>query len=55
MGMGLLSGMLSPYTPDMTLVTGTFVGCGQEENALEVVISLRQVPLILILSCLVQS
>lgn len=51
MGMGLLSGMLSPYTPDATLVTGTFVGCGQEENALEVVISLRQVPLILFFSC----
>ncbi|EJD04353.1 uncharacterized protein FOMMEDRAFT_167557 [Fomitiporia mediterranea MF3/22] len=42
-GMGLLSGILSPYMPDTTMVNGTFVACGQTEDALEVVMSLRQV------------
>ncbi|KAH8120610.1 hypothetical protein DFH11DRAFT_1848113 [Phellopilus nigrolimitatus] len=42
-GMGLLSGILSSRTPDTTMVTGTIVGCGRGENALEVVLSLRQV------------
>ncbi|KAL5534610.1 hypothetical protein ACEPAG_1073 [Sanghuangporus baumii] len=42
-GMGLLSNILSPYVPDTTTVTGTLVDCGQNEDALEVVVSLRQV------------
>ncbi|KAL5518600.1 hypothetical protein ACEPAH_283 [Sanghuangporus vaninii] len=42
-GMGLLSTILSPYAPDTTMVTGTLVDCGQNEDALEVVVSLRQV------------
>lgn len=42
-GMGLLSSILSPYSQDTTLVTGTLVDCGQNEDALEIVVSLRQV------------
>lgn len=41
--MGLLSSILSPYTPDSNMVTGTLVNCGQDEDALEVVVSLKQV------------
>ena len=41
--MGLLSIILSPSTPDSVTVNGTFVPCGQNESALEVVVSLKQV------------
>ena len=42
-GMGLLSNILASNSNDVSMVTGTFVGCGQNEDALEVVISLKQV------------
>lgn len=42
-GMGPLSGVLSPLSRDETLVTGTMVDCGTGESALEVVMSLRHV------------
>ncbi|KAI5124409.1 hypothetical protein M0805_008293 [Coniferiporia weirii] len=42
-GMGLLSNIISPYTADSSMVTGTVIACGEGDVALEVVISLRQV------------
>ena len=42
-GMGLLSTILAAEMQESPAVTGTFVGDGQDDDALEVVISLRHV------------
>lgn len=42
-GMGLMSTILVVDMKDSPSVTGTFVGSGSDDDALEVVISLRQV------------
>lgn len=41
--MGLMSTILGVEMRDSPSVTGTFVGSGSDDDALEVVISLRQV------------